>query len=269
MRVIVMLSLLLLFACPPSTRPAGGAQSLLDRRVAEFETHSKASRDVHIVGECCGFGGMLVALAEHTNIRICYELRPLRKGERNPGPDFRVADKTMGEILQIVVRKDRHYEYRERLGVIEVFPVGADKDPGDCLNMVVPALHVHYPWRWAWGEVRSEISFHSEHPGRFVPDPFAQGYSGSSHLPHPPDKVLEATFEKRTVREILDELSSMAGNVAWYASYDGPSPSCKNLVLGEYQPLSWHPPATPGGPSTEGVPQTCAICHYHNPRPRD
>ena len=268
MRVTPALGLLLLFACPPSPRPAGGAHSLMDRRVAEFETHSKASRDVH-EGLCCSVEGTLLALAEHTNIRICYESRPLRKGEKEPRLDFRVADKTVGEILQIVVRKDRHYEYRERLGVIEVFPVGADKDPGDCLNMVVPVLHVHYPWRWAWGAVRCEILALSEHPDRIFADPLADGYFGASHLTHPPEKMLEVTFEKRTVREILDELSSMAGNVAWYANYDGPSPSCKNLVLGEYQPRAWYGPATAGGPSTEGLPQTCMICHYHRPLPPD
>lgn len=166
MPVTLALGLLLFFACPPCPRPAGNAQSLLDRRVAEFETHSKASRNVHDTGLCCSLEGTLLALAQHTNIRICYELRPLRKGEKEPRLDFRVADKTVGEILQVVVRKDRHYEYRERLGVIEVFPVGADKDPGDCLNMVVPALHVHYPWRWAWGAVR---------------DPSASGTSGPRH----------------------------------------------------------------------------------------
>jgi hypothetical protein len=233
--------------------------------VAEFETHSKASRNVH-EGFCCSLEDTLLALAYHTNIRICYELRPLRKGEKEPRLDFRVADKTVGEILQIVVRKDRHYEYRERLGVIEVFPVGADKDPGDCLNMVVPALHVHYPWRFAWGAVGCEILLLPEHPGRVFPEPLSV-CSGASHLTHPPEKMLEATFEKRTVREILDELSSMAGNVAWYANYDGPSPSCKNLVLGEYQPRAWYGPATAGGPSTEGLPQTCMICHYHRPLP--
>jgi len=267
MLVILALGALLLFACPPSPWTTGGAQSLLDRRVTEFETHSKASRNVHDMGLCCGLQGTLLALAEHTNIRICFELRALREGEKEPRPDFRVADKTVGEILQIVVRKGRHYEYRERHGVIEVFPVGADKDAGDCLNMVVPALHVHYPWRWAWGAVRSEILLLSESPGRVVPDPFAEGYSAASHLTYPPEKMLEATFEKRTVRDILDELSTMAGNVAWYASYDGPSLSCKNLVLGEYQPLSVNSSANEGGPRTEGLPHACAICHYHRPLP--
>jgi len=262
MRVRFALAPLLLFACPPSPPPTSDAESLLSRRVAEFETHSKASRYVHDTGICCSLEGTLLALAEHTNIRICYELRPLRKGEKEPRLDFRFADKTVGEILQILVRKDRHYEYRERLGVVEVFPVGADKDPGDCLNMVVPALHVHYPWRWAWGAVRCEILLLPEHPGRVFPEPLSV-CSGASHLTYPPEKVLEATFEKRTVREILDELSVMAGNVAWYANYDGPSRSCKNLVLGEYHPLARYPPATEGGPWTEGLPQTCMICHYH------
>ena len=267
MPVTVALGLLLLFACLPSPRPAGSSQSLLDRRVAQFETHSDARRNVHPLSESGDVQGTLVALAEHANVRICFELLPPRKGEKQRRFDLRVADKTVGEILQILVRKDRRYEYRESLGVIEVFPVGADKDPRDCLNTVVPALHVHYPWKRAWGEVRCEILVLSEHPGRVVPDPFAEGYSGASHLPHPPEQMLEATFEKRTVREILDELSSMAGNVAWYASYDGPSPSCKNLALGEYQPLPVYPPATGAGPWTPGLPPACAICHYHRPLP--
>jgi hypothetical protein len=221
-----------------------------------------------MLGEGGDLEGTLVALAEHASVRICFELRPPRKGEKHRRFDFRVADKTVGEILELVVRRDRRYEYRERLGVIEVFPVGADKDPTDCLNMVVPALHVHQPWKWAWGAVRCEILLLSENPGRVVPEPLSE-CSGATHLSHPPERALEATFEKRTVREILDELSSMAGNVAWFANYDGPSPTCKNLVLGEYQPLTWYPPAKEGGPWTEGLPQTCMICHYHTPPPRD
>jgi len=186
MPVILALGVLLLFACPPSAGTTDGAQSLLDRRVTEFETHSKASRNVHDMGLCCGLQGTLLALAEHTNIRICFELRALREGEKEPRPDFRVADKTVGEILQIVVRKGRHYEYRERHGVIEVFPVGADKDAGDCLNMVVPALHVHYPWRWAWGAVRSEILLLSEspRPTRWPESP-SRGTSYRSFVPCP------------------------------------------------------------------------------------
>jgi len=186
MPVTVALGLLLLFACLPSPRPAGSSQSLLDRRVAQFETHSDARRNVHPLSESGDVQGTLVALAEHANVRICFELLPPRKGEKQRRFDFRVADKTVGDILQILVRKDRHYEYRERLGVIEVFPVGADKDPGDCLNMIVPALHVHYPWRWAWGAVRCEILLLPEHPGRVFPEPLSV-CSGASHLPHPPE----------------------------------------------------------------------------------
>ncbi len=260
------LSVLLLFACPLTPRPGGRPDSLLGRRVAQFETRSNIRRMVHPVGECCDLQGTFIALAEHANVRICFEQRPPRKGDKQPRFDFHVADKTVGEILQIIVRKDRHYEYRERLGVIEVFPVGADKDHADCLNMVVPALHVHYPWKWAWGAVRCEVLLLSENPGRVVPEPFTE-CSGATHMSHPPERMLEATFEKRTVREILDELSSMAGNAAWYATYDGPSPSCKSLVLGEYQPLTMYPPETEGGPWTEGLPQACAICHYHRPPP--
>jgi hypothetical protein len=236
--------------------------------VAQFETHSDARRNAHMLGVGGDLEGVLFALAMHANVRICFERLPPRKGEKQRRFDFCVADKTVGEILQILVRKDHRYEFRERPGVIEVFPVGADKDPTDCLDTVVPVLHVHQPWKWAWGAVRCEILLLSENPGRVAPEPLSV-CSGASHLSHPPEKMLEATFEKRTVREILDELSSMAGNAAWYATYDGPSPSCKNLVLGEYQPLTWYPPAKEGGPWTEGLPQTCAICHYHTPLPPD
>jgi hypothetical protein len=222
----------------------------------------------HPQSEWGDLSGTLLALARHANVRICFELRPLRKGEKQRRFDIRVADKTVGEILQIVVRRDRRYEYRERLGVIEVFPVGADKDPTGCLNMVVPALHVHYAWKLAWGAVRCEVLLLSEKPGRIVPEPVYE-CSGASHLTHPPERMLEATFENRTVREILDELSSMAGNVAWYATYDGTSPGCKNLVLGEYQPLTMYPPNTTGGPWTKGLPMACTMCHYHTPLPPD
>ncbi len=262
------LGLLILFACPLTPRPNGGGDGLLDRRVAHFETHTNARRMAHMLSQAGDLRGALIALAMHADIRICFEQRPPRKGEKQPSFDVRVADKTVGEILQILLEKDRHYEYRERLGVIEVFPVGADKDPTDCLNMVVPALHVHSPWKWAWGAVRCEVLLLSEKPGRIIPEPFTE-CSGATHMSHPPERMLERTFENWTVREILDELSSMAGNAAWYATYDGPSPSCKNLVLGEYQPLTWYPPAKEGGPWTEGLPQTCRICHYHQAEATD
>jgi hypothetical protein len=269
MALRVALSLLLAVVSLLAPRPTGGAESLLGRRVARFQIYSNIRRAAHPEGAGPGGPlGVVLALAEHANVRICFEERPLRKGEKQPRIDIRVTDKTVGEILQILVRKDRHYEYRERLGVIEVLPVGADKDPADCLNMVVPALHVHYPWKWAWGAVRCEILLLSENPGRIVPEPFTE-CSGASHAAHPPEKMLEATFEKRTVRDILDELSSMAGNVAWYATYDGPSPSCKNLVLGEYDPLTWYPPEREGEPWIEGLTKKCTTCHYHTPAPSD
>ena len=236
--------------------------------MAIFETHSSARRNAHFLWECCCLEGSLLALGEHANVRICFEGRPLATQEQ-PRLDLRVSDKTVGEILQLLIRKYPGFGYRERLGVIDVFPIGKDKDPSDCLNMIVPALHVHYPWKWAWGEVRCEIMLLSEHPGTIIPEPFTT-CSGASHLSHPPEKMLEANFENQTIRDILDQLASMAGNVAWYANYDGPSTNCKNLVLGEYQPLTWYPPENwnprgkDGPPWTEGLPKRCLSCHYHS-----
>ena len=262
---------LLLLSATALAPPSSSDEALLDRRVPIFETHSNARRNAHFLSECCDLQGMLFALAMHANVRICFEGRPLPR-QKQPHLDLRVTDKTVGDILQMMLRKHRQYEYRERLGVIEVFPVGADKDRSDCLNMTVPALHVHYPWKLAWGAVRCEILLLSAYPGRAVSEPMSE-CSGASHMSHPPEEMLEANFDNQTIRDILDQLSSMAGNAAWYANYDGPSPSCKNLVLGEYQPLTWYPPEKwnpaeqTSSPWTEGLPKGCLTCHYHSLRP--
>lgn len=221
----------------------------------------------HPHGQWGDLGGTLEALAMHANVPICFELLPPRKGEKQRLFSICVTDKTVGEILQMVVRKDPRYEFRERLGVIEVLPVGADKDPRDCLNMVVPALHVHNPWQRAWGAVRCEILLLSEHPGGVFPEPLTTCPGAGPSMTHPPEKMLEANFENRSIRDILDELSSTAGGVMWSASYDGPSPSCKNLVLGEGQMMTWYPPARKGQAWIEGLPSPCMMCHYHNPLP--
>jgi len=271
------LALMLLQICA-ATSLGSDSERLLDRRQEQFRVGTR--RMAHPQGSWGDLGGTLHALAMHANVPICFESLPPRKGEgspqgpsqrvtKTPGPRFRidVADKTVGEILQLVVRKDPRYTYRERLGVIEVLPVGADKDPGDCLNMVVPALHVHYPWRLAWFEARCEVSLLTEHPGGVFPEPFPACSPSGPGLTHPPEQMLEATFENRSVRDILDELSSMAGGVFWDAEYDGPSPSCKNLVLGAGQMMTWYPPARKGQPWIEGLPSPCMMCHYHASAP--
>lgn len=249
------------------TSLGAGSERLLDRRQEQFRVGTPHM--AHPQAQWGDLGGTLEALAMHANVPICFELLPPRKGEKQRRFSICATDKTVGQILQMVVRKDPRYEFRERLGVIEVLPVGADKDPGDCLNMVVPALHVHYPWNLAWFAARCEVSLLSEHPGGLFPEPLAACSPSGAALSHPPQGMLEATFKNRPVRDILDELCSMAGGVFWAASYEGPSPSCKNLMLGAGQMMTWYPPARKGEPWIQGVPSPCTMCHYHGPLPPD
>ena len=97
---------------------------LLDTRVARFEFHGQSPARGHVTAQVPG--GMLdaaMALAFHTNVRICIEEVP----RQQPGPpvpiEVSVRARTVGEILQLMVNQDPRYTYRERLSVVEVLPV--------------------------------------------------------------------------------------------------------------------------------------------------
>lgn len=256
----------LLFAVFCEGAFAAAAENLLAVRVPFFEFHGKSRTRGHVSTAIPGsIVRATLALGVHANVRICVEeLAP--SPPHGEGPiEISVQDKTVGEILERMVGQDPRYLYRERLGVIEVIPVSAEKDPSNCLNAMIPSFHVYFPWSLAWAAVRCEIAIASQDPAKISADPLkTENCSGGfSHLARPPEKVLEATFEHSNIRQILDQLSSMAGNVAWYSTYKKSPPSCENLELGEYQPKTWYPPDGMRKVWVEGLPQECLSCHYH------
>ncbi len=239
---------------------------LLTLRVPSFEFHGNSPRRGHVVAESPGdVPEAALNLAIHAHVRMAIEGLP---GPRLP-IEIRAKSGTIEEILQRMIEQDARYEYVERLGVIEVRPVGAAGDPGDCLNMVIPKFEVHYSWEIAWGQVRCEIRIISQNPNDIVPDPLTVGRCwGSSHLPATPPKILSANFEHRTVRDILDTLASMAGNVAWYLPSKVSAPNCRALeqTIAEYAPTTMYRRRNaPKLAFTEKPPGKCLKCHYHRP----
>jgi hypothetical protein len=242
-----------------SALPAAERGDLLQTRVAIFRYTNGPGR----AHPSAGAPGLLVAaldLATHARVPICFESAPHQEA---PYPPLFVEarNQTVDAILHELLKQDQRYVYRERLGVIEILPRAAVDDPADCLNLVIPELEIHYPWKYAFVAVKCQLGFASLHPDTLTPDPIASGLcSGADHLSHPPPRVLAAHFRRATVRDILDTLAAMAENVAWYATFDGPRPSCAALTLGEYQPQPWYP-ANHGW--TRGLPEKCRNCHYH------
>ena len=253
-------------------RPANGQdQQLVAIRVAQFEFHGSGltgSRG-HIV--VSGPGGMeeaVGALVQHAEVRVCVEaLPPPPRDDMHP-IEINVQDKTVGEILEQMIQQDRRYRYRERLGVIEVLPEGADRDSNSCLNKVVPELRIHYPWWLAWGQIRCAVAQLTRHSETFVADPFETGCTGFSHLVYTAPEVLRRTFHRMPLRDILDQLVAMAGNMAWTAGFKAVPRTCDNLELGEVQPRWWHsadPDSLDQSKWAAGLPQKCQSCHYHEP----
>ncbi len=242
-------------------------QSLLSTRVREFQFHGRkltGSRGHVAAPFAAGLPEAALALAQHAQVRICIESLPWAQGDRIVPVELKVQNKTIGRILGLMVRQDPRYTYRERLGVIEVLPVAAVGDPADCLNTVIPIFRVRYPWKHAWASLRCALDIVSRNPDEVVPDPIMAGRcAGASHLAHPPHTLLDARFERTTVRDILDQLASSAGNVAWYAHYGGRAPTCQSLQLGEYQPRAWYPVDPDAKQWVEGLPRNCVRCHYH------
>jgi len=216
-----------------------------------------------------GLTAALGNLANHAEVRICVEAVPGPSVELSSPVEIDAKDTTVERILDEMVRQDPSYTYRERLGVIEVLPVGADANPNDCLNMVIPLFRVHYPWRYAWNSVKCEVDLARQGLNRLVPDPvLGPGCTATGLvLRFASQRLLEATFERQTLRDILDQLVAMAGNMAWVAYYKKPPPTCENLELGPYQPKTWYPahPEHEDGNWVEGLPKTCQSCHYHAP----
>ncbi len=239
---------------------------LLDIRVARFQFHGTSGAVGHLQGNPGGFPIAPLELGAHANVRICIEELPAGPGVKVVPVDIDAANQTVGEILSAMVRQDPRYEYREKLGVIEVLPVGADQDPADCLNMRVPILHVGYPWKSAFTAVRCQIEILSRDPHDIVFDPLRAGRcsEGGLGLTFPPPRTLRKTFLRKRVRDILDELCSSAGNVAWFAEYKAAPRTCGNLQLSETQPNIWYSVDGDGKTWAEGLPPRCTSCHYHS-----
>lgn len=247
---------------------SGGVESLLDIRVPAFEFHGKSKVRGHLAGNSVGeLPEAAMKLGDHADLRICIEEVAPRLPHSSVPIEVSVKDKTVGEILQLMVTQDARYEFQEKLGVIEVFPVGATEDPENCLNMAIPLLRINYPWSVAWGQVRCQIQIISRDPNDIVPDPLAAGRCwGRSHLPGLPEKLVQATIERRTVRQILNELVVMGGNVAWFAHFEDGPPNCGNLGLATYQPKTMHRRTNTSSPAFTEIPPTeCLSCHYHKP----
>lgn len=250
-----IVGLLLLVTAGSAGQPCPSSTRLLDIRVERFEFHGKSLTRAHVVRNDLGdMAEAARSLASHARVRICTEQVPLPLRE-NVAVDITARNQTVGQILQALSRQDGRYEFRERLGVIEVLPRGAENDPSSCLNMKVPVLSVHYPWRNAWGAVRCAIELLSKRPEDYTEDPLAHCLSFSA-LHHPPEKVLNKRFVNTSVREILDCLAADAGNAAWSAEFKDTGRTCDSLMLGEYQPDHWR--YVPDNESRQ-----CFSCHYH------
>ncbi len=258
--------------------PQGGV-NLLSTRVEVFTFHGypSALSRAHFVNN--GYPGTVpqaaLALALHAGVRIVTEALP--SGYDEIAVDIDARSRTVGDIFDELVRQDPRYEYRERLGVIELLPVGAGKDAQSCLNTVIPEFRVHYNFNDAWGNVRCELAILRGDLKASAADPMGEldpktGHTCTpigSRLSHAPPQPLQATFEQTPLRDILDRLVSMAGNVSWAATWTGKERSCKNLTLGLYQPTGWYPmdadSPSPTKPEDyiEGLPSKCTSCHYH------
>lgn len=254
-----------LTACAPAP------PRLLEVHVARFEFHGAGGSVGHIRADSpAGLATAALGLAEHANVRICIEALPTQADPKPVPIEIVSANETVGGILSRMVSEDPRYEYRERLGVIEILPVGADKNPADCLNMRIPILRVGYTWDDAFVAVKCEMNILSRNAHDIVLDPLRAGrcFPGGLRLSHPPPRTLRRIFVGKRVRDILDQLCSSAGNVAWYANYKGRARTFANLELGEYQPTGWYPvdPDDSRHPNImmEGLPPKCTSCHYHS-----
>ncbi len=249
-----------------ATSPVSGRSQLLDTHVVRFEFHGKREDRGHVWAQVPG--GMLdaaLALAFHANVRICVEELP--SGYPRVPIEISIRDATVGEIVNRMIRQDPRYEYAERSGVVEVLPVNARSNAANCLNAVVPSFRVDGPWSAAWGQVGCQLLIiRGQQRGNGKEPESPQPCSGGgSHLSQPPSKVFAASFKGMTLRDILIELCSMAGDVGWYSSYQSGSPDCDGLRLGEYQPTGWYE-EDPHGPNriwVHGLPTRCLSCHYH------
>jgi hypothetical protein len=117
--------------------------SWLRRHVCRFVFHganSEGSTHNPSLGPL-GIANAARDLALHAEVPICIEELPaisVETDETSVPIEIDASDTTVKDILDGMIRQDPRYIYRERLGVIEILPDGADRDPADCLNIVIP-----------------------------------------------------------------------------------------------------------------------------------
>lgn len=226
-------AVLLLAAWSASCGPP--ASKLGETRVANFEFRGG---DLCRDGVVHRFPGDIreaaVKLAQQVKVPICFE--PAEVGIAVPTVPIHidVHNTNVGAILAAMVRQDPRYVYRERLGVIEVLPVGAAEDAKNCLNMTIPVLRVKYPWPLAIGSVRCQIANVSRSHFNLVFDPVRSGCSGRMPV-RAKDKPIRATFLFQPVRDILDQIVAESGEAAWLAGFSKPSKACDSLIIGAYR----------------------------------
>jgi hypothetical protein len=258
------------------------ATSWLQMRVCRFIFRGRSFHGGRHHSPIAAPGGIIEAvrqLAWHAEAPICIEALRSLPGETVVPIEIDVRNVSVKEILGDMVSQDPRYVYRERFGVVEVLPQGADRAPADCLNMVIPAFRLRDEWNSLIQQLRCEVDIVSRDPKAVVPYPGCGGsYPG---LAHPPPGLIEANFENRTVRDILDLLCAKVGNMAWTADFNNPpqwssdheekrtpSPlSCHDMSISVYQPRRWSPSDTVPLTWSKGLPKTCLKCHYHQPCP--
>jgi hypothetical protein len=261
-KAIRICSALMVFAATTWAYPADQT-SWLEKRVCQFVFHGgnpEAGTHNPGVGPL-GIAQAAGALAHQAEVPICIESLPalsLETTDMITPIEINARDATVRDILEEMVRQDPRYEFRERLGVVEVLPVGADRDPTNCLNLVIPSFKGRYTWNTLIGELRIEVA----NLAKSAKDGWVRG---GSALPRPPPGLIEANFENRTLRDILSMLCAKVGNMAWGAHFEGPRPTCENISFNMGQPKSWYPSDTVPLTWSEGLPKNCISCHYHQP----
>ena len=254
-----------------ATNCASGAENLLEKRIHRFIFHGKNQKGAIAHPDAQGAGFIEEAfrhLANHAEVPIAIENLPSDAGAGIP-IEIDAKNRTVGEILEEMVSQDRRYIYRERQGLIEVLPVNAEVDPADCLNMVIPTFVADADWNTTFQSLRCQIDRVSRKAEDILPDPhMTRVCPGGSYpvLNPPPAGIIKAHFNIDRVRDILNKLSTMVPNMAWYASFESGTPRCENMSVNSYHPREWYPPDGPGSLNhSEGLPKKCTTCHYHRP----
>ena len=235
----------------------------LQKRVCRFIFHGgDPEKSTHNPGVGpLGISAAAGALAHQAEVPICIESLPaisMETGDTVAPIEIDATDVTVREILDEMIRQDPRYTYRERLGVIELLPEGADRDLTNCLNLIIPSFKTRNTWNALIGELRIQVAT----VAKSAKDGAVRGGSG---VAVPPAGYIEADFENQTLRDILSKLCARVGNMAWAAHFEGPRPACEDISFGTYKPRMSYPLNTVPLTYSDGLPQECMTCHYHQP----